>query len=220
MADEYEPLGQMALLHVKVWEVPFGLKNEEGWCNVEGLEPVYVRDAGDTYFTRPFKVVVRKPEDDDEDIEVNVYNVDEDTGNYTLLSTFWPRKVYLGAGLIDGGEIEELENEQLKGNTVLLEMEEGGDYVFIGNEEIFSFRLADGDKLVKFQSPVENDMSYPCIFGEKNFYGLLGLEDCVPLSELAAENGPWASDGYSRYYSSVNTHPFPLPSYKQIRERL
>jgi len=61
---------------------------------------------------------------------------------------------------------------------------------------------------------------YPCILGEKNFYGLMDDNDCTSLDKLSSSPGDWVGDGYARWFNTERQLPqedrFALPCKRSI----
>lgn len=82
------------------------------------------------------------------------------------------------------------------GNTILVRRY-GGRYTYIG-DEIYTFSLQQGDRIVSYYSPVGNsDVPYPYAIGQKNVYFMMEEKKSVPIEHFDVTR-----DGYSQYYET------------------
>ncbi len=89
-------------------------------------------------------------------------------------------------------------NKQFVGNSILANLK-NNRYLYIGSE-IYEFKAANGDKIVKYVSNVGNsDVPYPYAIGSKYVYIMLDKVYCAK-NEFTKENFD-ADEVYSIYYN-------------------
>jgi hypothetical protein len=150
----------------------------------------------------PFIVTVNNNEKSVQILKQQFRSDTEDDSELTLddyinLKKILYKAIYIGKdpkNFTDGmGETWE---KSYEGNSILLKIS-AKKFVYIGSE-IYSFELDDGDKAVKYYSPMgPSGVPYPYLIGKKNTYFMLDNQ-AVPNEFLDL-----TKDAYDQFYHSV-----------------
>ena len=141
-------------------------------------------------WNRPFKVLI-------DNKQVKIYKKDK------LVKTYEVEEIFIG-----DSEVREDTDEDLYGNTFLLELEK--QYVYVG-PEIYEFPKKD--KISRYYSKIgKNDVPYPIAVGEKNIYFLFDRKYVLKRFVKHIDE-----DMYQDYYKMENVNL--IKNLKMVEER-
>lgn len=141
-------------------------------------------------WNRPFKVLI-------DNKQVKIYKKDK------LVKTYEVEEIFIG-----DSEVREDTDEDLYGNTFLLELKK--QYVYVG-PEIYEFPKKD--KISRYYSKIgKNDVPYPIAVGEKNIYFLFDRKYVLKRFVKHIDE-----DMYQDYYKMENVNL--IKNLKMVEER-
>jgi hypothetical protein len=168
----------------------------------------------------PFIVTVNKSENTVQILKQQSRSDTEDDSeltldDYTKLKKISYEGIYIGKDPKNfTDEMGETWEKSYEGNSILLKISVN-KFVYIGSE-IYSFELDDGDKDIKYYSPMgHSGVPYPVLIGKKNTYFMLDKQ-AVPNEFLDL-----TKEAYGQYYDTVShSNKHSMKNVKIIQDRL